>query len=61
MVGAVIVRRAAKYDVEILRVLFNSSKYRRRYDPMKSEPTKICISGGAVFKVEHITKDRTEA
>jgi type IV secretory pathway TrbD component len=35
MVGVVIVRRAAKYDVEILRVLFNSSKFRRRYDPMK--------------------------
>ena len=35
MVGAVIVRGAAKYDVEILRVLFNSSKFRRRYDPMK--------------------------
>src|SRR6266581_9753299 len=33
MVGAVIVRGAAKYDVEILRVLFNSSKFRRRYDP----------------------------
>jgi type IV secretory pathway TrbD component len=35
MVGVVIVRRAAKYDVEILRVLFNSSKFPRRYDPMK--------------------------
>ena len=33
MVGVVIVRRAAKYDVEILRALFNSSKFRRRYDP----------------------------
>ncbi len=35
VVGVVIARRATKYDVEILRVLFNSSTFRRRYDPMK--------------------------
>ena len=35
VVGVVVARRATKYDVEILRVLFNSSKFRRRYDPMK--------------------------
>ena len=44
VVGVVIARRATKYDVEILRVLFNSSKFRRRYDPMKWEPTEIHIA-----------------
>jgi type IV secretory pathway TrbD component len=44
VVGVVIARRATKYDVEILRVLFNSSKFRRRYDPMKWEPTEIRIA-----------------
>ncbi len=42
--GVVIARRATKYDVEILRVLFNSSKFRRRYDAMKREPTEISIA-----------------
>jgi len=42
--GVVIARRATKYDVEILRVLFNSSKFRRRYDPMKQEATEIRIA-----------------
>src|ERR1700684_3377046 len=44
VVGVVIARRATKYDVEILRVLFNSSKFRRRYDPMKWEPSAIRIT-----------------
>jgi len=44
VVGVFIARRATKYDVEILRVLFNSSKFRRRYDPMKWEPTEIRIA-----------------
>src|SRR5260370_660621 len=44
VVGVVIARRATKYDVEILRVLFNSSKFRRRYDPMKREATEIRIA-----------------
>ena len=35
IVGVVIARIATKHDVEILRVLFNSGKFRRRYDPMK--------------------------
>ncbi|MHB1935368.1 MAG: VirB3 family type IV secretion system protein [Acidobacteriaceae bacterium] len=34
IVGVVIARIATKHDVEILRVLFNSGKFRRRYDPM---------------------------
>jgi type IV secretory pathway TrbD component len=42
--GTVIARRATKYDVEILRVLFNSSKFRRRYDPMKWQATEIRIA-----------------
>jgi type IV secretory pathway TrbD component len=44
VVGVVVARRATRYDVEILRVLFNSSKFRRRYDPMKWEPTEIRIA-----------------
>lgn len=41
--GIIIARIATKHDVEILRVLFNSSKFRRRYDPMKWEPAQITI------------------
>ena len=44
VVGVVIARRATNYDVEILRVLFNSSSFRRRYDPMKWEATEIRIA-----------------
>src|SRR5271168_4444228 len=44
VVGVVIARRATKYDVEILKVLFNSDKFRRRYDPMKPEATEIRIA-----------------
>ncbi|MGC1784598.1 MAG: VirB3 family type IV secretion system protein [Acidobacteriaceae bacterium] len=43
IVGVIIARIATKHDVEILRVLFNSSKFRRRYDPTKWEPTLITI------------------
>ncbi len=43
IVGVIIARIATKHDVEILRVLFNSGKFRRRYDPMKWEPTPITI------------------
>ncbi len=41
--GVIIARIATKHDVEILRVLFNSGKFSRRYDPMKWEPTEITI------------------
>jgi type IV secretory pathway TrbD component len=41
--GVIVARIATKYDVEILRVLFNSGKFRRRYDPMKSEEAEISI------------------
>lgn len=43
IVGVVMARIATKHDVEILRVLFNSSKFRRRYDPMKWGPIEITI------------------
>lgn len=43
IIGVIIARIATKHDVEILRVLFNSAKFRRRYDPMKWEPTEITI------------------
>ena len=43
VVGVVIARIATKHDVEILRLLFNSGKFRRRYDPMQCEPTEITI------------------
>jgi type IV secretory pathway TrbD component len=41
IVGVIVARRATKYDVEILRVLMNSTKFRRRYDPMKEQATEI--------------------
>jgi hypothetical protein len=43
-VGVIIARIATKHDVEILRVLFNSSKFRRRYDPMKADTMQIRIA-----------------
>jgi type IV secretory pathway TrbD component len=44
LVGVVIARIATKHDVEILRILFNATKFRRRYDPLKWEPTQIRIT-----------------
>jgi len=44
IVGVIIARIATRHDVEILRVLFNSSKFRRRYDPMKADDTHIRIT-----------------
>lgn len=43
ILGVIIARIATKHDVEILRVLFNSGKFCRRYDPLKWEPTEITI------------------
>jgi len=48
IVGTIVARIATKHDVEILRVLFNSSKFRRRYDPMKSDNTTITIRSSRV-------------
>jgi type IV secretory pathway TrbD component len=44
VVGVIVAQRATKYDVEILRVLLNSTKFRRRYDPMKWQPAEIRIA-----------------
>jgi type IV secretory pathway TrbD component len=44
IVGVIIARIATKHDIEILRILFNSTKFRRRYDPMKWEPVEIRIA-----------------
>jgi len=43
IVGVIIARIATKHDVEILRILFNSTKFRRRYDSIKWESTAITI------------------
>jgi type IV secretory pathway TrbD component len=42
--GVIIARVATKHDVEILRVLFNSGRFRRRYDPMKRDDIEIRIA-----------------
>jgi type IV secretory pathway TrbD component len=44
VVGTIAAQRATKYDVEILRVLMNSAKFRRRYDPMKRQQMEIRIA-----------------
>jgi type IV secretory pathway TrbD component len=46
IVGVIIARIATKHDVEILRILLNSTKFRKRYDPMKRDPLEICIVRG---------------
>jgi type IV secretory pathway TrbD component len=43
IVGVIVARIATKHDIEILRVLFNSTKFRRRYDPMKREDMEITV------------------
>lgn len=43
VVGVIVARIATKHDVEILRVLFNSGKFCRRYDPIKWEPIEITL------------------
>jgi type IV secretory pathway TrbD component len=42
-VGVVAARSLTAYDVEILRVLVNSSKFQTRYDPVKWDPDQIRI------------------
>lgn len=41
VVGVIVARRVTKYDVEILRVLLNSTRFHGRYDPMKRQTTEI--------------------
>lgn len=43
VVGVIVARIATRHDVEILRVLLNSGKFRRRYDPMKQDLIEITI------------------
>lgn len=43
MAGLIAAQRATKYDPEILRVLLNSARFRRSYDPMKWGATEIRI------------------
>jgi type IV secretory pathway TrbD component len=44
VVGVIIARIATKHDGEILRVLFNSGKFRRRYDPMRADTMRVRIA-----------------
>ena len=44
VVGVLAAQRLTKIDVEILRVLLNSAKFRTRYDPLKWSPTEILIA-----------------
>ena len=39
IVGVILARIVTKHDVEILRVLFNSSRFHRRYDPLQPDTT----------------------
>jgi type IV secretory pathway TrbD component len=41
--GVILARIATKHDVEILRILFNSTRFRRRYDPLKWTPAEITV------------------
>ena len=43
VVGVIVARIATKHDVEILRVLFNSTKFRRRYDPLRGADALTCV------------------
>lgn len=44
VVGVIAAQRLTKYDVEILRVLLNSTKFRTRYDPMKGNAAQVAIA-----------------
>jgi type IV secretory pathway TrbD component len=43
IVAVIVARIATKHDVEVLRILFNSTKFRRRYDAMQWDPARIAI------------------
>jgi type IV secretory pathway TrbD component len=43
VIGLVAAQWATKYDVQILRVLLNSSKFKPLYDPAKYAPERIAI------------------
>ena len=42
--GMILARIATQHDAEILRVLFNSGRFRQRYDPMKEDTLQIHIA-----------------
>jgi type IV secretory pathway TrbD component len=44
VVGVFVARIATKHDVEILRVLLNSTKFRSRYDATKWDPVEVQIA-----------------
>ena len=44
VVGVIVARIATKNDVEILRVLLNSTKFRSRYDAMKWDSAEVQIA-----------------
>lgn len=44
IVGVIAARIATGHDVEIIRVLFNSGRFRRRYDSMKEDALRLYIT-----------------
>jgi type IV secretory pathway TrbD component len=44
LAGISVARVATKHDVEILRVLLNSTSFRTRYDAMKWDPLEIQLA-----------------
>jgi type IV secretory pathway TrbD component len=47
--GLVAAQWATKFDVQILRVLLNSSKFKPLYDPAKYQPETIRIRSNVAF------------
>ena len=47
--GLIAAQWATKFDVQILRVLLNSSKFKPLYDPAKYQPETIRIRTNAAF------------
>ena len=43
VIGLIAAQWATKYDIQILRVLLNSSKFKPLYDPAKYAPERISI------------------
>jgi hypothetical protein len=44
VVGIIVARIATKHYVEILRMLFNSNKFRRQCDPTKADAMQVRIA-----------------
>ena len=42
--GVIAARQATIRDVEMLRILLNSSRFRKQYDPLKWQPMEIRIA-----------------